>query len=107
MYPHPNPSPAGGRGAKAGEGLKHHHLYAAENRYERPAIGRPMNTPPVAAPGTRTLPSVRPSSLVTLLPLSANSQLSPTCMFAPTSTVSYDGSFWVLARSAKRSPMRE
>ncbi len=62
--------------------------YATDIWYCRPAIGRPMNTPPVAAPGTRTLPSVRPSVSVTLLPLAVTSQCSPTCRLAPMSSMS-------------------
>lgn len=62
--------------------------YATDIWYCRPAIGRPMNTPPVAAPGTRTLPSVKPRVSVTLLPLAVTSQWSPTCRLAPMSTMS-------------------
>lgn len=62
--------------------------YATDIWYWRPAIGRPMNTPPVAAPGTRTLPSVKPRVSVTLLPLAVTSQWSPTCRLAPMSTMS-------------------
>ncbi len=62
--------------------------YATDIWYCRPAIGRPMKTPPVAAPGTRTLPSVRPSVSVTLLPLAVTSQCSPTCRLAPISSMS-------------------
>ncbi|SMQ98527.1 hypothetical protein PD885_01276 [Xanthomonas fragariae] len=68
--------------------LRYYQRYATDIWYCRPAIGRPMNTPPVAAPGTRILPSVRPSVSVTLLPLAVISQCSPTCRLAPISSMS-------------------